>query len=66
MTNETQSEFWVMKLINDSMAIKLSIIKGIESDSLVQIAEPAIDLNDLFIIEGGFGLPDTANIKYKK
>jgi multidrug efflux pump subunit AcrA (membrane-fusion protein) len=66
LTNETQSEFWVMRLINDSMAVKLNITKGIENDSLVQISQPVIDLNDRFITDGGFGLPDTAKIKEQK
>lgn len=62
MTNETQTEFWVMKIVNDSLAVKLDIKKGIEVDDFVQIKEPLINLNDRFIIEGAYGLPDTAHI----
>jgi biotin carboxyl carrier protein len=62
MTNETQTDFWVMKIINDSLAVKLNITKGLESDGFVQIKEPKINLSERFIIEGAFGLPDTANI----
>jgi hypothetical protein len=65
-TNETQSEFWVMKILNDSTAVKLNIIKGIENDSLVQIKEPALSESDRFITEGVYGLPDTVNISIKK
>jgi multidrug efflux pump subunit AcrA (membrane-fusion protein) len=66
VTNETESEFWVMKIINDSTAVKLDIKKGIETDSLVQIKEPALSTNDRFITEGAYGLPDTVNILIKK
>lgn len=62
MTNETQTEFWIMKVVNDSLAVKLDIKKGIEADNFVQIKEPLINLNDRFIIEGSYGLPDTAKI----
>lgn len=62
MTDETQSEFWVMKLINDSTAVKQIVKKGIESDSLVEILEPQFSLSDRFVIEGAFGLPDSASI----
>ena len=62
MTNETQSEFWLMKVLNDSIAVKLEIKKGIEANNFVQVKEPIINLNDRFIIEGAFGLPDTAHI----
>jgi hypothetical protein len=66
ITNETESEFWVMKLINDSTAVKLDIKKGIESDSLVQIKDPVLSLGDRFITEGAYGLPDTVKIVIKK
>jgi hypothetical protein len=66
VTNETESEFWVMKIINDSTAVKLDIIKGIESDSLVQIKEPVLNSEDRFITEGAYGLHDTVNIMIKK
>jgi biotin carboxyl carrier protein len=62
MTDETQSEFWVMKLINDSTAVKQIVKKGIESDSLVEILDPQFSLSDRFVVEGAFGLPDSASI----
>jgi multidrug efflux pump subunit AcrA (membrane-fusion protein) len=66
ITNETESEFWVMKILNDSTAAKLDIKKGIETDSLVQIKEPVLSANDRFVTEGAYGLPDTVNIVIKK
>lgn len=66
MANETQTEFWVMKLINDSLAVRVKIRKGIESDSLVQIIEPAFDESDRFIFKGAYGLPDTAKVLIEK
>jgi multidrug efflux pump subunit AcrA (membrane-fusion protein) len=66
VTNETESEFWVMKIINDSTAVKFDIKKGIETDSLVQIKEPVLSVNDRFVTEGAYGLPDTVTIMIKK
>jgi hypothetical protein len=66
LTNETQTIFWVMKIINDSIAVKIPIIKGIGNDSIVEILSPEIDLNDLFITEGAYGLPDSAVVKIVK
>lgn len=66
VSNETQSEFWVMKALNDTLAVRLDIKKGIETDSLIQILEPALNVNDRFISEGAYGLPDTAKIIIKK
>ena len=39
--------------------------KGIENDSLVQILKPNIDVSQKIIIDGAFGLPDTAKIEIK-
>ena len=30
LSDETQSEFWVMKMINDTTAVKVPVKKGIE------------------------------------
>ncbi|MCU7492942.1 MAG: efflux RND transporter periplasmic adaptor subunit [Bacteroidota bacterium] len=66
ISNETQTEFWVMKAVNDTLAVRLNIKKGIETDSLVQITDPPISKNDRFIADGAYGLPDTAKIIIKK
>ncbi len=60
MTNETQSEFWVMKIINDSIATKIPIKKGIENDSLIEVFSSDLKINDLVISEGAYGLPDSS------
>lgn len=61
-SNETLTEFWIMKLLNDTLAIKTSVAKGIENDSLVQIVNPKFQLTDRIIIDGAYALPDTAKI----
>ena len=60
--NETQTEFWVMKLINDSTAIKVIISKGFENNDEVEITEPVFLSSDRIILTGNYGLPDTARI----
>ena len=42
LSNETLDNFWIMKLINDTTAIKVFIKKGIENDSLVQICKTTV------------------------
>ncbi|MFA3782024.1 efflux RND transporter periplasmic adaptor subunit [Melioribacteraceae bacterium 4301-Me] len=64
-TNETLTNFWIMKMINDSTAVRTKIIKGIENDSLVQIINPKLSLTDKIIIDGAYGLPDTAKVIVK-
>jgi multidrug efflux pump subunit AcrA (membrane-fusion protein) len=66
LSNETQTEFWVMKLINDSMAVKILIKKGIETGDKVEITEPLFNAGDRIILKGNYGLADTAKITIQK
>jgi len=63
LTNETQDQFWVMKLINDSTAIKVPVKKGIESADAVQIISGNIAAHDKILTTGNYGLADTAKVK---
>lgn len=65
MTNETQSEFWVMKIDNENIAVKIPIIKGLENDSLVEILSPDFSVKDLIITEGAYELADSAVVKIR-
>ncbi|HVN58158.1 MAG TPA: biotin/lipoyl-binding protein [Bacteroidales bacterium] len=60
--NETQTEFWVMKLISDSVAVKVPVRKGIETTSGIEITDPVLSASERIILTGGYGLPDTANV----
>jgi hypothetical protein len=62
LSDETQTEFWVMKLINDSIAVKLDITKGFENNEEVEITGSAFLPSDRIIVSGNYGLPDTAKI----
>jgi len=62
LTNETMTEFWVMKLTNDSIAVKTPITKGIETTDKVEIFHPAFSASDRIIFWGNYGLPDTTKV----
>jgi len=63
LANETQTEFWVMKLINPTTAVKVPVTKGIESGDRVEILSPKFSAQDRIIVTGNYGLPDTAKVK---
>ena len=63
LANETQTEFWVMKLINPTTAVKVIVKEGIQSGDRVEILSPAFTKQDKIIISGNYGLPDTAKVK---
>jgi multidrug efflux pump subunit AcrA (membrane-fusion protein) len=62
LSNETQTEFWVMKLINDTTAIKVVIEKGVENNDEVEITKPEFIISDRIILTGNYGLADTARV----
>jgi multidrug efflux pump subunit AcrA (membrane-fusion protein) len=60
--NEALTEFWVMKLVNDSTAVKVIVKKGIETNNEVEITDPVFNPSDRVILTGNYGLPDTSSI----
>jgi biotin carboxyl carrier protein len=63
LTDETMENYWVMKLINDSTAIKIPVKTGIVTDMQIEILSPQFDKTDRLIDTGNYGLPDTALVK---
>ena len=64
-TNETQDDFWVMKLINDSMAVRVPVTVGSQNDSLKEVVS-GIGINDKIIVQGAYGLADSALVRIEK
>ena len=52
--------FWVMKLINDSTAVKIMLKPGIVTDTQFEIIAPQFNKTDRLINSGHYGLADTA------
>jgi multidrug efflux pump subunit AcrA (membrane-fusion protein) len=63
LANETQDIFWVMKLLNDSTAVKTPVTRGIETKDRVEILKPIFKAGDRIVVTGNYGLADTAKIK---
>jgi multidrug efflux pump subunit AcrA (membrane-fusion protein) len=63
LSNETQEAFWIMKMMNDSIAVKCPVQKGMENEQWVEIVEPTLGDSDAILLTGNYGLPDTARVK---
>ena len=63
LTDETQTNFWVMKLIDSSTAVRVPVTKGIETTDRVEILTPVFTTRDQILLTGHYGLPDTALVK---
>jgi multidrug efflux pump subunit AcrA (membrane-fusion protein) len=62
LTDETQSEFWIMKMIDSSTAVKVPVTKGIETSDRVEILKPPLSADDKILLTGNYGLADTAKV----
>jgi multidrug efflux pump subunit AcrA (membrane-fusion protein) len=63
LSDETQTRFWVMKIIDDSTAVKVPVTKGMETNEKIEILLPKFSEADKFLLTGNYGLADTAKIK---
>lgn len=63
MTNETQGEFWIMKIDSGNLAVKVPVVKGISNDSIVEILSDRLQVNDRVITDGAYGLSDSSVVK---
>jgi hypothetical protein len=66
LTDETMESFWVMKLVSDTVAVKVNVSTGITEGDFVQIINPVFSDNDFFLSSGNYGLEDTAFVSVLK
>jgi len=62
LTDETQSRFWIMKMIDSTTAVKVPVEKGIETLKSIEIISPPLSDSDLIVTSGNYGLADTAKV----
>lgn len=63
LTDETQSECWIMKMIDSNTAVKVVVTKGIETAERIEILSPPLSARDKILLTGNYGLADTAKVK---
>ena len=63
LSDETQTDFWVMKMTDSTTAVKIPVKKGIETKERVEILSPVFSAQDKILLSGNYGLPDTAKVR---
>ena len=66
LADDSQENFWVMKMIDSVTAVKVPVKKGMETGDFVEIQTPQFAAGDQILISGNYGLPDTAKVKIVK
>ncbi len=62
LSDETQTKYWVMQLINDSTAVKVPVETGIEMGDTLQVVSPQFAPSVKILLGGNYGLSDTASV----
>jgi multidrug efflux pump subunit AcrA (membrane-fusion protein) len=63
LSDETQTQFWVMKMTDSITAVKVPVKKGIETKDRIEILSPAFSDQDKILLTGNYGLADTAKVR---
>lgn len=63
LSDESQTNFWVMKMVDSVTAVKIPVVKGIETGDRIEILRPQFSANDKIVLSGNYGLPDTAKVR---
>lgn len=66
LSNETMDKFWVMKLMNDTLAIRVDVSLGLQTDSLTEILKPQFTKSDQILVNGQYGLEDSTRVQLIK
>lgn len=63
LSDETETDFWVMQLMNPTMAIRVPVTTGLFTADSVEITRPLFPAGAEFLITGNYGVPDTLKVR---
>jgi len=66
LANETMDQFWIMKVVHDSLALKVTVTEGITNPQMVEILKPKLSPEDKIIISGNYGLEDSTKVRIQQ
>lgn len=66
LSNEIETEYWVMLLKNDSIAIKVPIQIGLKNQERTEIINPKFKVTDRIVTSGNYGIGETIKVKIIK
>jgi hypothetical protein len=63
LSDEVMKQFWVMKLISDSVAVKVPVSLGIMGTDSADVLTPVFHASDRILTSGNYGIGDTASVR---
>jgi multidrug efflux pump subunit AcrA (membrane-fusion protein) len=64
-SNELLTDFWVMKVLGDTLALKTPVHPLIQSDSLVEVSSEYLSTDDVVVTEGGYQMHDSTVVSIR-
>lgn len=65
-SNELLTDFWVMKVVDDTLAVKLKVQPKIQNDTLVEVVSGEIQQNDVVVTEGSYQMHDSTIVNIRQ
>ena len=65
-TNELLTEYWIFKILKDSIAVKQNVTPLLENDSIIQISGTGLKRNDRIVLEGGYQMQDSTIVSIRR
>lgn len=66
LSDETETDFWIMKMIDANTAVKIPIKKGIQTEDKIEVLSPILTSKDKILLTGNYGVADTIKVKVIK
>lgn len=61
-SNELMTDYWVMKVVNDTLAVKQNVALGLKTDTLIEVISDALQVGDKVVTEGAYQMQDSTLI----
>jgi len=66
LSDEVMKDFWVMKLVSDTLAVKVHVSVGLVNTDSAEIVSPVFQTTDRILSSGNYGIGDTAVVRILK
>jgi hypothetical protein len=66
LNDEVMKNFWIMKMISDSVAVKVPVKPGIIGADSMEVVSPVLSIADRILISGNYGVEDTITVRILK
>jgi len=65
-SNELLTDFWVMKVLGDTLAVRQDVQTGLKNDSLIEVMSKNLGIHDKVVTEGSYQMQDSTKVSIEK